>query len=231
MMKKLAGIKIISVDLFRTLVDIPPTPEFIWRLFLRNNYSAALSREYWYRADEILSKRWDDAGRGNGNFRNVRTVLEETCEQLFQEIQLAYDHKSAADSLMKRHTLDKLFPDAMPFLDAVSSKGKYKICLSTDCDVEMLSGLDGLHTFDQVFVSESLRLYKLNPEFFRRVLDHYGVTPENVLHIGDATADILGPKQIGMLTCWLNRKNRKWDNQIPPDFEVKTLLDIMDILI
>ena len=230
-MNRLSDIRIISVDLFRTLVDIPPTPEFIWKLFLKPHYPDALSRQYRQRADEILSRRWDDASLSDGAFKNVRVVLGDTCEQLFQEINLVGDPKSAADLLMKEHTLDTLFPDAVPFLDALSVRGKYQICLSTDCDVEMLSDLGNVFAFDHLFVSERLRLYKLNPSFFRRVLDHYGVMPENVLHVGDAKADILGPQQVGLATCWLNRQNRKWDNPVAPDFAVKSLLDIMDILV
>ena len=37
-MKKTKNIKIISVDLFRTIVDIEQTPEMIWQMFLKDNF-------------------------------------------------------------------------------------------------------------------------------------------------------------------------------------------------
>jgi FMN phosphatase YigB (HAD superfamily) len=42
--------------------------------------------------------------------------------------------------------------------------------------------------------------------------------------------DITTPKTLGLLTCWLNRHNSPWTVTIKPDFEVKTLTDILDIL-
>jgi hypothetical protein len=31
-------------------------------------------------------------------------------------------------------------------------------------------------------------------------------------------------------TCWLNRRNLKWELDMRPDFEVKSLLEIHDLL-
>jgi len=45
-MKKLKNIKIVSVDLFRTLIDIDPTPKTIWQKFLKNNFPDEISRKY-----------------------------------------------------------------------------------------------------------------------------------------------------------------------------------------
>jgi len=57
---------------------------------------------------------------------------------------------------------------------------------------------------------KNCRLYKPNPRFFKNMLNHYKVKPENILHIGDSKSDIVTPKQLGVQTCWLNRRNSKW---------------------
>jgi putative hydrolase of the HAD superfamily len=73
-------------------------------------------------------------------------------------------------------------------------------------------------------------MYKLNPAFFRHVIKYYNVQPENILHIGDSKSDVIAPKQLGIRTCWLNRRNLKWDSAVKPDFEVNSLLEIPELL-
>jgi putative hydrolase of the HAD superfamily len=62
------------------------------------------------------------------------------------------------------------------------------------------------------------------------VLNQYKVKPENILHIGDSKSDIMTPTKLGIQTCWLNRRDLKWKDATKPNFEVKTLLEILDIL-
>jgi FMN phosphatase YigB (HAD superfamily) len=227
-MKKANNIKLISIDLLRTIVDIDQTPEMIWQLFLKENFPDELSRKYYRIADEIMGRRWDAAGTDDKHFKTVRTVLEDTVTELFCEINLAYDPKLAASALIADHNLQKVFKDAKPFLRKAGQK--YPICLSTDCDIEMIENVDKIYPFDHIFISETLQMYKLNPKFFRYIIKHYKVPAKRILHIGDAKADIVTPKQFGIVTCWLNRRNLKWDQAIKPDFEVKSLLEILDIL-
>ena len=227
-MKKANNIKLISIDLFRTIVDLEPTPETLWQKFLKTNFPDEVSRKYWHRADEILWRRWDAAGIEDKHFKSVRKILEDTAAELFNEINLNYDPKLAANTLMGDHRLQNVFEDAKPFLNTIGRR--YHVCLSTDADIEMVENVDKIYTFDNIFISETLRMYKLNPGFFRHIINHYNLPPENILHIGDSKSDIITPKQLGVATCWLNRRNLKWDQAIKPDFEVKSLLEILDLL-
>jgi FMN hydrolase / 5-amino-6-(5-phospho-D-ribitylamino)uracil phosphatase len=227
-MKKAQNVKIISIDLFRTIVDIDQTPDMIWQLFLKNNFPVEVAREHHKKAVEIMDRHWETACRDYEHFKTVRKVLEETVTELFTEIKLDRDIQPAAGLLMGDHSLQKVFADARPFLRKAGLK--YPICLSTDCDTEMIENVGGIYPFDRIFVSETLQCYKQNPVFFKHVISHYGVKPENILHIGDSKSDIATPKQLGVQTCWLNRRNSKWEHSVKPDFEVKSLLEILDIL-
>jgi HAD superfamily hydrolase (TIGR01549 family) len=227
-MKKAKNIKIISVDLFRTIVDIEQTPETIWREFLKDKFPPELSKKYQQRADEIIWKRWDAAGIGNNDFKTVRMILEDVVTELFDEIHLDYNPKLAANSLVNVHNLETVFADAVPFLQKAGHN--YTVCLASDADEEMIENVCKLYPFDKIFVSETMRLYKQNPLFFEHVIHHYNLRPECILHIGDSKSDIVTPSQLGVQTCWLNRRNRKWDHTVQPDFEVNTLLEIPDLL-
>jgi putative hydrolase of the HAD superfamily len=227
-MKKAKNIKIISVDLFRTIVDIEQTPETIWRNFLKDRFPPKLSKQYQQRADEIIWKRWDAAGMPGADFRSVRMILEDSVTELFNEASINLNPKQAAASLIFDHNLNTIFGDARPFLEQAGQK--YKICLASDADKEMLTDIRKIYPFDAMFVSETMQLYKQNPGFFKHVINHYNVEPECILHIGDSKSDIITPKQLGVQTCWLNRRNMKWEYAIAPDFEVKTLLEIPELL-
>ena len=227
-MKKAKNIKIISLDLFWTIIDIEPSPGTLWHKFLKENFSSKILTKYKQKTNEIDNKKWDAAGIDDKQFKNVRTVLEETAVELFGEINLDYDPKLAANVIMGYHTIQNPFPDAKEFLNIVGQK--YPVCLSTDADLEMIENIRQMYPFDQLFVSEELQAYKPNPKFFKHVIKHYNVSPNNILHIGDSKSDIVTPKKLGVQTCWLNRRNRKWEHDVKPDFEVKSLLEIPELL-
>ncbi|MBN1188773.1 MAG: HAD family hydrolase [Dehalococcoidales bacterium] len=126
------------------------------------------------------------------------------------------------------HRRNTPFPDAVPFLRAAGKK--YPICLSIDCDLEMITSAREMYPFDKIFVSKELRAYKFDPRFFRQVISHYDLKPENILHIGDSRSDIVKPRQLGIISCWLNRENKKWSDTVQPDFAVRSLGEVLEIL-
>jgi putative hydrolase of the HAD superfamily len=226
-MNSLAGIKIISLDLFRTLIAVDDSYQFVWHQFLGKDYTEEKALQHWNRASEILNDVFTRAALAD-EFKNVRVLFGETYRTLFSEIHLDYDPQVAAGILIEGHKRRKLFDDVIPFFTRV--KGKYNICLSTDADREILEDIRQIHEFDRVFVSEEIGAYKLNPKFFTEVLAQYKVPPEIILHIGDSHTDVMQPKQLGIKTCWINRYNQDWRYDIKPDFEVKSLLEIAELL-
>jgi putative hydrolase of the HAD superfamily len=227
-MKKAKNIKIISLDLFQTLISVDESIEYGWREFLKENYTEEFAAKYGDRANEIVFKNLHQAALNEDKFVNVRSIFENSYTQMFSEIHLNYDPKRAADMLIQGYKMNRLFDDVKPFFNEL--KHQYKVCLSTDCDNEMLGNISGLFEFDKLFVSEDLQAYKLNPQFFKYVIEYYHVSPENILHVGDGSSDIIAPKQLGIKTCWLNRNNNQLDYAVKPDFEVKSLLEIPDLL-
>ena len=227
-MKKTKNIKIISLDLFQTLISVNESIDYDWKEFLKENYTDEFAGKYWDRANEIVLENLHQAALNEDKFVNVRSIFENSYTQIFSEIHLDYDPKPAAGILIQGHKMNRLFDDVKPFFIEINQK--YTFCLSTDCDTEMLGNINEIYDFDKLFVSEDLKTYKLNPKFFKHVIEYYHVSPENILHIGDGKSDIITPKQLGIKTCWLNRTNHKWDHAVKPDFEVKSLLEIPDLL-
>jgi len=227
-MNKIGNIKVVSIDLFRTLVDVDQSLETTWKAFLGEKYSDKLAKKYWARATKLMLDKLDEAAVSNEPFKNIRKIFEETYSSVFSEINLDYDYKAAAELSMNEHKAYNVFNDSLNFLEQAGER--YPVCLSSDCDIEMITDIDKLFLFDYLFVSEILQSYKLNPAFFDHVINHYGTEPNNIIHIGDSKQDVLVPNQLGMLTCWLNRGEQEWTHDVRPDFEARSLLEVIEIL-
>ena len=227
-MKNISDIKVVSVDLFRTLAKGDENYDVVWRTFLGENYTDELGRRYWDGTSEVLFEQLDQAAARLEPFKTTQEIFAESYRIFFKTIHLDYDPFSAAETLVKAHRLNHFYEDAKPFLRSIGKH--YKLCLSSDCDTRMLDGLENLYRFEKVFVSEELRAYKAHPKFFDQVLEYYQLKPQNILHIGDSRADILTPAKMGIQTCWLNRTGITWKHDPKPDYEVRSLLDILPIL-
>jgi FMN hydrolase / 5-amino-6-(5-phospho-D-ribitylamino)uracil phosphatase len=227
-MKNISDIKVISVDLFRTLAKMDDGYDNVWRTFLGDKYTDTLARRYWDGTSEVLFSKLDQAAACLEPFKTTRDIFAESYSQYFREIELDYDPDSAAETLILNHRLKNFFEDAKPFLESVARY--YEVCLSTDCDTRMLESIDKLYIFNKMFVSEELRAYKAHPLFFTKVLGYYRLKPENILHIGDSKMDIITPGRMGLQTCWLNRTGNTWQYDIKPDYQVKSLSEILKVL-
>lgn len=72
---------------------------------------------------------------------------------------------------------------------------------------------------------------KPSPEPFWKISNYLQLPPEEILYVGDNPRnDIMGAKQIGMQTAWLNVM-QNWDPQYEPaDFEISSLSELIPII-
>ena len=68
-MKKAKNIKIISLDLFWTIIDIEPSPGTLWHKFLKENFSSKILTKYKQKTNEIDNRKWDAAGIDDKQFK------------------------------------------------------------------------------------------------------------------------------------------------------------------
>ena len=86
--------------------------------------------------------------------------------------------------------------------------------------------------FIDVFISEAINMRKPDKEFFDYVKNNIANYNNDIAYIiGDSlTSDILGGINSHIKTIWFNKKNRKKNLDIVPDYEVKSY-DELNILL
>ncbi|MFC1952921.1 HAD family hydrolase [Chloroflexota bacterium] len=218
-------LKVVSVDLFRTLVELESIEQVIWREVLGNQYTADLAKEC---LSHIGNSLFDYLP--SDKFLSLKSIFTLCFSEVFSRFNLDIDPSEAANTWAQHHPHSKPYTDSIPFLNSVGKR--YLICLASDADDEMLGGLKQIYTFDDIFTSERLCVYKSNGDgrFFNSIIDHYKVKPEEIIHIGDGRREIIGANKVGIITCWLNRVDMKWLHEIKPDYEVKSLIEAASVL-
>lgn len=71
---------------------------------------------------------------------------------------------------------------------------------------------------------------KPDARIFAHACDLLSLRPEQVLHVGDDIhADIAGAQRAGLRTCWINRREEHWPDDLPaPDFRHSRLTPLAD---
>jgi len=222
--------KLISLDIFQTLVDVTSIKEKIWRIFLNGNYSSELAKRGWDLATQKILDYFSIEIIEKAEFETVKSVFSKCYLEVFQKINIDFNHQKAAHILAYNHNYAMPYRDTEKFMNFIGDK--YTYIISSDADNDMVCGIKYLNKSDKIFTSEDLKCYKMSKDngFFETVLKHYKLNPNTILHIGDSAADIINPKKIGIKTCWINRNNSTWQYDIAPDYIFTGLENVLDIL-
>ena len=188
---------------------------------------------------------------------NVGSMFQEINEELWRKIErreitkqemYALRWKTILEALNIKYDgveMEKLFrstlsgiaepvDDAYILLDYLYEK--YPLYAATNSSYEhqhkRLTQSNMLKYFQKLFVSEKMGALKPAKEFFDGCLKEMGdITPDEIVIIGDSlTADISGGKEYGLKTIWFNPNNLPEPNSLVPDYTVKSLLEIKNIL-
>ncbi len=222
---EMTAFKVVSIDMFRTLADVEPMLDERWRKLLKGKYTPELAQE----CQNRMNTSW------NNHFPTDKFVLQkQLClldfQDLFSIVPCEFSPAEATQLTVEQHAKSQPFDDAMLFLNQVGQH--YPICLATDADEDILGTLRNMYAFDYVFTSEQLRTYKgdANGRFFSIIVDHYAAEPQQIIHIGDSTDEIISAGRIGITTCWLNRKGKIWSDSVRPDYTANSLIEVARIL-
>ena len=223
-------IKVVSFDIFQTLVDVNKRIPQIWAGILGEAYSEQMAALGADAILEIFPDTFEKAVLSNA-FCTMQQVYHECAQKAIQKTGYAVTPESVVYHLLFQHSQSPFYDDVKACVDALC--GRFRIVLCSDSDHLMTDTLIGKMPHEYAFISDDLNSYKGGPDgkFFSCVLEKLCVEPDEMLHIGDGTGDIVGAHRAGIRTCWLNRNAAGWTHPIKPDYTIHSLCELEDILL
>ena len=154
---------------------------------------------------------------------------------LFAEFGLSVDPAQCARTYEKNLGTGHYFlPGAEEAVKALSKK--YKLYLASNGTSYVQAGrLESAKLapyFEEIFISQQMGANKPDRLYFQRCFEKIpGFDVKKSMIVGDSlSSDILGGKQMGMLTCWVNPKGKPCPEALRPDYEIPALSALEGLL-
>ena len=125
-------------------------------------------------------------------------------------------------------------PGAREAVEALSKKYKLYITSNGTTKIQLgrLESADISNFFRGIFISQAIGPDKPDKVYFDRCFARIpGFDPGKAMIVGDSlTSDILGGKQAGIATCWVNPKGAAPRADIVPDYQIPSLVHLEKLL-
>jgi putative hydrolase of the HAD superfamily len=144
---------------------------------------------------------------------------------------LAYElSKRFHNERRKRHIL---FPETLEILNKFV--GQYRLGLITngipELQWEKIRGGGIESYFEHIIISGDVNIKKPNKEIFLTALKKFKTLKKNCVMVGNSlNSDILGAKNVGIFSVWINRDDSNTKKEIKPDNTITNLLELPEIL-
>ena len=143
---------------------------------------------------------------GDCAFMTEREIFIARIQMFYDRYHVNRNAEEDADSLLAGAFEREAYPEVKTVLNELVKDHLVFIGSNTDNDVLQRVMQKNSITVHKVYTSENLKCYKPTSRFFTQILDDNGLSPNEVLFVGDSiTDDIQGPKAIGIKTVWIDR--------------------------
>ena len=171
-----------------------------------------------------------------GEFKNMRDLYGISTKNVFRRYgidlpdvlveKLNRVYKSMLDDAVT------ILPSVKKTLEALHASGYHLGMVSNGDGEELSTHLDGAaDLFETVVTSEEFGVYKPHRRIFDETLQKMGVEKETAAYVGDTiTSDVSGAKNAGITAIWYNKKERKPKLGIRPDFEIRDMTELLEIV-
>jgi len=214
------AVKMVMIDLDGTLIDTVPD-----LAAAANRMLAGLGRPAW---DEAHYRKWI----GNGVPRFVKRALTgemqtEPDAALFERaLTIFREHYGAAVADRSRP-----YPGVVEALERLSAAGFSLACITNKAEaftVPLLKQLDLYKYFKLVLSGDSLPKQKPDPLPLRHACEHFSITPDHGVLVGDSSNDVQAARAAGMpVICVTYGYNHGHDiRDSHPDVVVDSLADV-----
>ena len=155
--------------------------------------------------------------------------------QLMEEFSIEVIPERCARAYEQNLSVGHYFmPNAREAVESLSKK--YKLYITSNGTSKIQAGrLESAninHFFRDIFISQDIGVNKPDREYFTRCFARIpDFDPAKAMIAGDSlTSDILGGKQAGIRTCWVNTDGKPPRRDIVPDYEIGSLSQLEGLL-
>jgi 2-haloacid dehalogenase len=202
--------KLLSFDVYGTLVNTPPTNAKAFRLILEDagapNADGVAFYQFWESRNIVHYRE---------PYRSYREIGELSLEEAFEKFGITAGRADLIERYFDLLAEMQLYPDVLPTLEKLA--GKYRLAIVSNIDDDLLRATHLHREFDLVCTAERARGYKPDGTLFRYLIANAGVGVPEILHSGQSQfTDMVGGKPLGLTVSWINRRGIDLDSSVPP---------------
>ncbi len=203
--------------------------------YLFNKIEEEYKNEYQDVFRPLDNKLWNDAMNGESKYP-IDKLAEYRFEIFFKKINVKYNNYKLANELFKEGfaSTSSLTKNSYEIIKYLHDK-KYKIYVITNGIVELqkpriINSLIGSYISD-IIVSEEVGIAKPDSKIFNILLEKINLKSNEVIMIGDnLEKDIKGAQNANIISIWYNPDNKNNNTKILPNYEIKDLMEIQQLL-
>lgn len=223
-------IELLFLDLDDTILDFHKAEQLALAKTLKK-FGLEPEQSVLDRYHRVNQLHWQKLERGE---LTREQVLVGRFHMLFDELGIPVEAEAVARDYEQNLGIGHYFlPGAKEALDAL--RGHYRLFLASNGTASVQHGRmtsAGLYPyFEKVFVSQKIGYNKPSAAYFQACAAQIpGYAPEKAMMVGDSlTSDILGGKNAGMRTCWID-PNGADPGSIQPDYRIPGLFALPALL-
>jgi len=221
---------ILFLDLDDTILDFHKAERIAIAATIRD-FGVDPTEEVLQRYHIINKAHWEMLERGE---KTREQILVDRFAVLFQELGVVVDAVRCARRY--EHNLSQghwFLPGAQEAVQSLSRR--FRLFLASNGTASVQHGRmtsAGLYPyFEKVFVSQEVGYNKPSQDYFRTCFSQIpDFDPARCIMVGDSlSSDILGGKNAGIATCWVNPAGKK-PGAVVPDYEIESLSQLEALL-
>lgn len=219
------------LDMDDTILDFKKAEEVALKKTLRS-FDLEPTEEVCARYSRINQGYWEMLERKEITREKLKV---QRFGDLFEEYGIEVDSALCAQRYVANLSQGHFFiPGAQEAVKSLSKK--YKLYMvsngATDVQLSRLASAGIAEYFQQIFISQQVGVDKPDKLFFERC---FAKIPEldkaKTMIVGDSlTSDILGGRNAGIATCWVNAHKKPARADIPADYEIQALSQLEALL-
>jgi 2-haloacid dehalogenase len=126
--------------------------------------------------------------------------------------------KTLKPSLLEAYLALDAFSDARAVLHALKAGGMATAILSNGSPNMLTAAVAAAKIeLDAVLSVDAIRIYKPKPEVYALVTDRFGLAPHEIVFVSSNRWDVMGAKNFGFCTAWINRARLPEEYEPAPD--------------